>query len=130
MVKNDTSFFPYDTDEIACQTDVVPQVTEVSRPGLAISALRPGERVAFRTRNSMYRIVVLSPAQQTVIIRGGSHFPRPIEATLVGTTDGVRRQSNWVSIGQRLEVAVGHRLFLTSLLTEIEREPEKTAEHS
>lgn len=95
--------------------------------GLTVSSLAPGERVVFSTHNSAYRVIMLNPALQIVIIRGGRHFPVPTEATLVGSSDGDLRQRDWIALGRRLEVEVENRLFVTSSIVNIERDAGKPA---
>jgi hypothetical protein len=90
--------------------------------GLPISSLDAGEVVIVQTANSRYRIVMLDPIEQMVIIRGGRYFPKATEARLLGSSANKKVRIGNLVKGLSLAVAVGRRCFVTSPVKEIVRE--------
>jgi hypothetical protein len=96
---------------------------------LRIHSLTQGEAVIVKTRNSSYRIIMLDRTNQMVLIRGGKHFQSPTEACLLGSATGRKIQIGRIVPGRGMGIAVGRRCFVTSPVTEIERQAEgKTGE--
>ena len=56
--------------------------------GIHINACSPLDRLVVETRNSVYEIVVVSPLDGGVLVRGGRVFPDFRKAQLVGATAG------------------------------------------
>lgn len=56
--------------------------------GLQIETLSNLERIAVRTRNSVYEITVLSPHTGKVLVRGGQFFPEYTPVYLAGASLG------------------------------------------
>ena len=92
---------------------------------LRIHSLTQGEAVVVKTRNSSYRIIMLEPTSQMVLIRGGKYFQKPSEACLLGSAMGRQIQIGRIVLGQGMGVAVGQRCFVTSPVAVIERQIEE-----
>lgn len=74
-------------------------------PGVDIRELAAGAIVIVRTSNSCYRLVIVEPETQRVLVSGGKRFPRPTEVRLVGaTTGGSMLKPGWIGVGLRLEL--------------------------
>lgn len=102
-----------------------PPAVTISPPGqteLSLVYLDAGEVLTVNTNNSQYRIVILDPVQQMVIIRGGRFFSKPTEAKLLGSSADKKVRIGKVVIGRGLAVAVGRRCFVTSPVKEVLRE--------
>jgi hypothetical protein len=103
-----------------------PQKTMTTSPegqsGLSISSLDAGEVLIVQTVNTRYRIVILDPIEQMVIIRGGRHFPKATEARLLGFSADKKVRIGKIVKGLSLAVAVGQRCFVTSPVKQIVRE--------
>jgi hypothetical protein len=56
--------------------------------GIQINACLPLDRLVVKTRNSVYEVVVVSPTDGRVLVRGGRLFPDFRKAQLVGATAG------------------------------------------
>src|SRR5688572_21984864 len=56
--------------------------------GVDIRELVPGAVVIMHTLHTRYRLVVVEPETQCVLVSGGDWFPVPTEAQLVGATGG------------------------------------------
>src|SRR5258706_2962782 len=56
--------------------------------GVQIGALRALDVVAVRTRNSVYRITVISADTGAVLVQGGQFFRDPTPAVLAGSSLG------------------------------------------
>jgi hypothetical protein len=56
--------------------------------GVQIEACSPLDRLVVETRNSVYDVVVVSPKDGDVLVRGGRLFPDFRQAQLVGATAG------------------------------------------
>jgi hypothetical protein len=81
------------------------------------------ERIAVKTRNSVYEIVVLSGASGTIVLRGGRRFPEFRRATLVGSVDGggsaVKVRA--ICVGLCLELRVDGKRYTTSRVEAVQR---------
>ena len=90
--------------------------------GIQIDACSPLDRLVVRTRNSVYDLVVVSPQQGEVLVRGGRLFPEFREAQLVGATAGghtVRLLG--IYVGLSLELFVDRRRVVTSTVLQVYR---------
>ena len=98
----------------------VEAVTEAE--GLGLSSLRPMTRLLVRTRNTLYRLVVLGP-QPTVLVQGGSYFPQPTAVQLYGSSlGGGPLKTHWIGVGFRMELSGPTEHVVTSLVHSIEVE--------
>ena len=53
--------------------------------GISLTQLSALDRVFVRTRNSLYEIIVSSPASGDVLVRGGEFFPEFTSARVAGS---------------------------------------------
>jgi hypothetical protein len=89
--------------------------------GVSVRALEPGNVLIVQTRRSRYRLVMLGG--QHVLVSGGSLFPSPEKASVVGATAGGSSvKTGWIGIGLRLELRLGHHRLTTSPVERIEIE--------
>lgn len=91
--------------------DTQPLVTGV------VDAVRPGDlppytELRLKTKRSDYRIVIVAPLDQSIIVQGGSRFPEPARARF-------HRQEE-VLVGQELKLLVGSRVVTTTPICSIE----------
>jgi hypothetical protein len=56
--------------------------------GVQVDAMRDLDRLAIRTRNSSYDLIVLDAARGEVLVRGGRYFPEFARAILLGSSLG------------------------------------------
>lgn len=91
-------------------------------PGMDISALKAGAEVTVRTRNSTYDMVVLSPREQRVLIRGGNHFKPATEATLLGSSCAEGILAGRIAVRANLSIAANGRGYITSPVKAIEND--------
>ena len=83
--------------------------------GLALQSLDAGTVLNVITRHSIYRVVVLDPAQQRVLVTGGRLFPERTEVRLEGATAGGSvLKIGWIGTGLRLEMSMGRQRITTS----------------
>ena len=83
--------------------------------GINLSQLAALDRVFVRTRNSLYEIIVSSPASGDVLVRGGEFFPEFTSARVAGATlGGSFLKLRCVHVGFRLELSLGTRFVVTS----------------
>jgi hypothetical protein len=68
-----------------------------------------------RTRNSHYRLWLLSPSEGRVLIQGGAFFGEPVEVIVAGATaGGSMLKIGWVLKGFHLEILHdGQRIVTT-----------------
>jgi hypothetical protein len=82
---------------------------------VSLDELSPFDRVVITTRNHAYEIVVASPEDGTVLVRGGTAFTEFAEARLVGSCfGGSTAKLRTVAVGFRIEFAVEGRCLLTT----------------
>jgi hypothetical protein len=82
--------------------------------GVSVRSLEPGTVLNVRTQRSRYRLVMLDGPQQ-VLVSGGSSFPLPEAAYVVGATAGGSSvKTGWIGIGLRLELRLGQQRLTTS----------------
>ncbi len=83
--------------------------------GVALQSLEAGTALEVHTRHSLYRVVVLDPAQQIVLVTGGSLFPEATEVCLEGATaGGSALKIGWIGVGLKLEISMGLRRITPS----------------
>src|SRR5690242_7991519 len=77
--------------------------SEVERVSLA--SLQPSTRVIARTRNSVYRFVVLAD-RPSVLVEGGSYFPEATTVQFRGSSlGGGPLKIYWIGVGFQMELA-------------------------
>lgn len=94
--------------------------------GVDVRKLAPGTIVMVRTRHSRYRLVVVEPETQRMLVSGGDWFPVPTEAQLVGSTGGGSMlKPGWIGVGLKVEFLRMNRRITTSLIdaVTVERSP-------
>ena len=89
--------------------------------------LKAGERVRVRTGNTTYTMMMVRPEESRVLIRGGKHFPRTVQAHLLGSTLG--EKDIWPDAlvrGQSMVLSVQGKCIVTSPVLSIEKERRTT----
>ena len=94
----------------------------LSKPNARLGEFAPGELVTVRTRNSLYRLIMLDPAGRKILIQGGRYLPCSTEACLLDDSSVLGVLACGVDVGCSLQFVVGDRCFITSPIVEIERE--------
>ena len=80
-----------------------------------LTQLAPLTTLLVRTRNSVYRITILTPHRGEVLVQGGTFFPEPTRACLSGSSGGGScLQLGWVGVGLHLEFHAGDQWIITS----------------
>ena len=88
--------------------------------GVDVREVAAGAIVIVRTRNSCYRLVMVEPETQRVLVSGGDWFPEPTEAQLVGATGGGSMlKPGWIGVGLRMEFRHINQPITTSLVDAI-----------
>ena len=88
--------------------------------GLDVRALAAGTIVIVRTRHSRYRLMVLEPETQRVLVSGGEWFPVPTEMQLVGSTSGGSMlKPGWLGVGLKVEFRRMNRRITTSFVNDV-----------
>ena len=89
--------------------------------GLSLAHLRPMTRLRVRTRNTLYRLVVL--AETRILVHGGEYFPLSAEVQLyASSTDGGPLKTHWLGVGFRMELSGPTEHIVTSPVHSIEVE--------
>ena len=89
--------------------------------GLQLDRLGELDQVSVRTRNSVYRIVALSPMRGEVMVQGGRFFPEPTRARLAGCSlGGAFLKQRGIYVGFRMEIQWGLETIVTSDVQSIE----------
>lgn len=89
--------------------------------GLQLDHLRELDELSIRTRNSVYRIVVIAPVAGEILVQGGRFFPEPTPARFAGCSmGGAFLKHRGVYLGFRLEIHVGLERIITSDVRSIE----------
>ena len=89
--------------------------------GISLTQLTALDRVFVRTRNSLYEIIVSSPASGDVLVRGGEFFPEFTSARVAGATlGGSFLKLRSIHVGFRLEFSLGQSFVLTSPVEQID----------
>jgi len=83
--------------------------------GIHVGNVSPLERMIVRTANSLYEIIVLSPATGDILVRGGAFFPVFVPARLSGSSlGGSFLKLRSVHVGFRVEFSTEHGFIITS----------------
>jgi len=88
--------------------------------GVYLRDLRPGSELAVKTRNHLYKVLILG--DETALISGHPTFcPEPAEVRIVGSTwGGSMLKPKFLGFGMHLEFEHPvHRKVLTSRIEEI-----------
>ena len=103
-------------------------LTAVSRAhGIGLRSLDTFTTLVVRTRNSAYRITILTPHRGEVLVEGGTFFVAPTRACLNGSSAGGScLQLGWMGVGLHLEFHAGEEWIVTSRVRSIEIEPPTT----
>ena len=90
--------------------------------GVQIEACSPLDRLVVETRNSAYDVVVVSPKDGDVLVRGGRLFPDFRQGQLVGATSGGHTvKLRGIYVGLCLELFVDRRCVTTSPVAAVYR---------
>ena len=83
--------------------------------GIHVADGSPLERLNVRTANSIYELIVLSPANGNILVRGGAFFPVFMPARLAGSSlGGSFLKLRSVHVGFRLELSTDRGFIITS----------------
>jgi hypothetical protein len=83
--------------------------------GLQVETLPPLQPIEVRTRNTIYRIVVIEGQSGDVLILGGRFFPTQRRARLNGCTlGGCCLKQRGLYCGFNLELQIGREVILTT----------------
>jgi hypothetical protein len=106
----------------AIDTPLSPPKWDVRSEGMQLDECSPLDRLVVETRNSVYDIVVVSPKDGDVLVRGGRLFPDFCNAQLVGATAGGHTiKLLGVYVGLCLELFADHRSVTTSPVAAVYR---------
>ena len=90
--------------------------------GVSLVELSPIEELEVCTRNTVYRITVLSTTEARVLVQGGRYFPIQSEVRLNGSTlGGSLLKVGWVGCGFCMEFMQGTQRITTTRVREIRR---------
>ena len=82
---------------------------------LELRKLSKFDTIVLQTNNSEYRLLVLDPAAALCLIEGGNHLIEPTEALVRGSgIPGEFLKDGSITVGARLELWIGERVFVTS----------------
>ena len=88
--------------------------------GMNIADLLPLDRLMVRTLNSTYEIVIVTPGQADVAVRGGAFFPTFARAHVAGSSlGGSFLKLHSIHVGFRMELVFDTRSIVTSPVQEI-----------
>ena len=78
--------------------------TVAKNEGIGLQELGAGKVLIVETDNGTYTIEVLNPAERTVRVVGGEHFPNPEICILSGSTfGGSMLKMGWIGMGMHME---------------------------
>ena len=100
-------------------------LTSVSRAkGIGLRQMDAFTTLLVRTRNSVYRITILTPHRYDVLVYGGTFFAEPTRACLNGSRfGGSCLKLGWVGVGLHLEFHAGEQWIITSRVRAVTVEP-------
>jgi hypothetical protein len=88
--------------------------------GVALQSFEAGTVLNVITRHSRYRVVVVDPVQQRVLVTGGRLFPESTEVRFEGATAGGSLvKVGWIGVGLRFEMSLGRQRITTSCVQSI-----------
>lgn len=89
--------------------------------GIGLGQLGPLDVLAVQTRNTLYRIVVLRPPGQEILVEGGTFFPHRTQARLAGSSlGGSLLKVSWIGAGFRMEFHHAGQRIVTSPVRTVE----------
>ena len=94
--------------------------------GIGLTDVDALTTLVVRTRNSVYRITILTPHRREVLVEGGAFFPQHTRACLAGSSfGGSCLKLGWVGVGLHLEFHAGAQWIITSRVRSlaVERTP-------
>ena len=96
---------------------------EKSDTAIQIGSCAPFDRLAVKTRSSLYEVIVLSGRVGEVLVRGGPFFPEFRRAILTGsTTGGSALKLRTIEVGLRMELRVDGTVYVTTPVQTLSRE--------
>jgi hypothetical protein len=94
------------------------------RDGLQLDRLSALDELSVRTRNNVYRIVVIAPSRGDVVVQGGRFFTERTRAHLAGCSlGGSFLKARGIYVGFRMEILVGRETIITSDVQSIQLVP-------
>jgi len=100
-----------------------------STTNVVLGELKPFDTILLHTHNSDYRILLLDPKTGRALVDGGSYLPEPSEGFIIGSGNpGSTFNAGEICIGDRLEMCVTEKMFLTSPVKSVEVKQNETAE--
>ena len=89
--------------------------------GLGLNQLGALGELAVHTLNTLYRIVVLRPPSQDILVQGGVFFPNRTRARLAGSSlGGSFLKLSWIGAGFRMEFYHAGQRIITSPVRKVE----------
>ena len=100
-----------------------------STADVVIENLNPFATILLQTLNSDYRILLLDPKTGRSLVEGGSYLLEPNEAFVKGSgIPGCAFKPGQISVGDRLEMWLNEKVFLTSPVKSLEVKENAAAE--
>jgi hypothetical protein len=97
--------------------DTVP----TARHPVALPLLLPGTLVTVRTKNTVYRLVVVDGPAREISISGGRLFPQSHNVQLLGAVDGEDGlKIGWIVEGLQLHLITAYGPVITSVVESVE----------
>jgi hypothetical protein len=85
------------------------------RDGTSIADLQPLDELVVHTLNSRYEIVIVSPGDADVAVRGGAYFPNFARVRVAGSSlGGSFLKLHAIHVGFRMEFLLASRSIVTS----------------
>jgi hypothetical protein len=92
--------------------------------GVRVRDLSACDCLELQTRNSLYRVWMLSPVDARVLIQGGALFCLPVEALIVGATaGGSMLKVGWILEGFNLEILHDGQRIVTTAIRSLQVNP-------
>jgi hypothetical protein len=89
---------------------------------MTITELQPLDQLVVHTLNSRYEIVIVSPEDAEVAVRGGAYFPIFARVRVAGSSlGGSCLKLHAIQVGLRMEFLLESRSILTSPVRTIAR---------
>jgi hypothetical protein len=94
--------------------------------GVQLEQLQPFTTLLVRTKNSLYRVVIVEGTE--VYVQGGEFFHDPEPVSLDGSSTGRRCfKGGWIGVGRMMEIRAQDRRVTTSPVRGIIVEPPSCA---
>jgi hypothetical protein len=109
--------------------DTSPEYDSTEQTELELQTLNPFDTILLSTYNSDYRVLMLDPKTGRALVEGGNYLLEPNDALLMGSAAaGDELKPGTICVGNRLEMWVNERVFLTSPVRSISVKHNATAE--